>query len=358
MTKNNKNNPLSPHPGAPQTEKRNQVAGWSESSSDWDVPPVEATAPSASPIALIAHDLKVCHGSKVTLTDISFTLYRGDTLGLLGLNGAGKSTLLKVLSGSLAPDLGTVHVGENELYEAQIAARMDIGYAPDKPAVYPEFRVTEFLSFIARMRRIPRSLCASSVDQAIEKCALGDVRNRIIGNLSSGYQQRVNLAQALIHNPRILVLDEPANGLDPVQLMEMRELITTLTEDQATIFSSHLLPEVNAICNRVLLIHNGLQILDSPLKQLSHQDNKTFELTIEADSSINLSVLPGVTDACCIAANQWIVTGKSMTDKHLQTMLTSRDIRIISLNAIDDYLESLFRRLALSDRSNNDSDKQ
>ena len=124
MTKNNKNNPLSPHPVAPQTEKRNQVAGWSESSSDWDVPPVEATAPSASPIALIAHDLKVCHGSKVTLTDISFTLYRGDTLGLLGLNGAGKSTLLKVLSGSLAPDLGTVHVGENELYEAQIAARM------------------------------------------------------------------------------------------------------------------------------------------------------------------------------------------------------------------------------------------
>jgi len=301
VSKNNKNNPLSPSPETVETvanrAENRKPAGWSESSSDWNTPPVEASRPSASPVALIASDLKVAYGSKIALSDISFTLYRGDTLGLLGLNGAGKSTLLKVLSGALAPHQGTVHIGENELYENQIAARMDIGYAPDRPAIYPEFRVKEFLNFIARMRRIPKSKQAPSVDLAIDKCALGEVNNRIIGNLSSGYQQRVNLAQALIHEPNILVLDEPANGLDPVQLMEMRELITTLTEEQATIFSSHLLPEVNTVCNRVLLIHTGEQILDLSLEKLSHKDNRTFELTIEADSAIDLSTLPGVTDA-------------------------------------------------------------
>lgn len=331
-----------------KTRKAKTQTGWSESSSDWNAPPIETgPTPAPTPAALIANNLRVYYGANPTLKDVSFTLYQGDTLGLLGLNGAGKSTLLKVLSGALAPHAGTVHIGEHELYENQIETRKQIGYAPDKPPVYPEFRVSEFLGFIARMRRIPKPRCKHAVNDAIERCALGEVKHRIIGNLSSGYQQRVNLAQALIHQPRILVLDEPANGLDPVQLMEMRELITTLTSEQATIFSSHLLPEVNAICNRVMLIHTGQQILDSPLKQLCHKDNNSFELHVEGDAQ--LDDLPGISNACKLADKHWIVTGKLMTEAHLKTMLESRAIKLISLRAVNDYLEGLFQKLSPGD---------
>jgi len=347
VIKNNKNTLLSDTLER-QSDTRKTKAGWSETSADWDVPTDGAQGPteSAQPAALIASNLHVNHGSAKILKDLSFTLNGGDTLGLLGLNGAGKSTLLKTLAGSLAPTQGTVLIGENELYENQIASRMDIGYAPDKPAVYPEFRVREYLFYIARMRRIAKSQRATAVATAIEKCALGDVRNRIIGNLSSGYQQRVNLAQALLHEPRVLILDEPANGLDPVQLMEMRELITTLAPYQATIFSSHLLAEVDAICNRVILIHHGEQILDSELNQLTHSDNNAYELVIKADTTLHLSELPGVTEACCLSADNWIITGKSLTAAQLQTMLATRGIDITSMQSTDSYLESLFKQLA------------
>ena len=188
-------------PVATPEKKAVQAQGWTESSSDWEVPPRNNTTTSPAPatVALQARDLKFRYGAKQALSEVSFTLYQGDTLGLLGLNGAGKSTLLKVLAGALAPDTGTVHVGDNELFERTIAGRMDIGYAPDKPAVYPEFRVTEYLRFIARMRRIPRRNIKTAVDRVIERCTLGGVQKRIIGNLSTGFQQRINIAQALIH---------------------------------------------------------------------------------------------------------------------------------------------------------------
>jgi len=328
--KNNTDNPLTVEPvkevhAAAEAQKQTiqpKVEGWTESSSDWDVPPrnFDINTPSPAPIVLQARDVSVRYGALQALNQISFTLYQGDTLGLLGLNGAGKSTLLKVLAGALAPNTGTVHIGEHELFETTVAARMDIGYAPDTPAVYPEFRVTEFLRFIARMRRIPRGEIKKSINNVVERCNLGDVQKRVIGNLSSGYQQRINIAQALIHTPRILILDEPTNGLDPVQLMEMRDLIASLAPEQATIFSSHLLSEVDAICNRVILVSDGMQVLDT-----SHG---------------------GLTD-------DWLVTGKSMTTEHLTTTLTTRGQRIVKITKIDNYLESLFRQLARTSKDNN-----
>ena len=337
-----------------------RTQGWTECSSDWQVPTDNAAIATPAPahVALQAHDLSFRYGAKHALNDVSFTLYQGDTLGLLGLNGAGKSTLLKMLAGALAPDHGTVHVGDNELFETTITARMDIGYAPDKPAVYPEFRVVEFLRFIARMRRIPRRNINASVDRVIERCALGGVHKRIIGNLSTGFQQRINIAQALIHTPNVLILDEPTNGLDPVQLIEMRELVTSLAPEQATIFSSHQLSEVNSICNRVILIHNGSQIMDASLDKLSDKENTTFELWLDDnDNNINLTDLPGVSSASQIAADHWLVTGKSLTSEHLTAMLASRGRRVVDTTPTGNYLESLFRQLALTnpDQTNLDS---
>ena len=343
-------------PVATPEKKAAQPHGWTESSSDWEVPPrnTTTTSPAPAPVALQARDLKFRYGAKQALREVSFTLYQGDTLGLLGLNGAGKSTLLKVLAGALAPDTGTVHVGDNELFERTIAGRMDIGYAPDKPAVYPEFRVTEYLRFIARMRRIPRRNIKTAVDRVIERCTLGGVQKRIIGNLSTGFQQRINIAQALIHTPDVLILDEPTNGLDPVQLIEMRELVTSLAPEQATIFSSHQLPEVNAICNRVILIHNGLQIMDAPLEKLSNSENNTFEVWLD-DNDIDLQELPGVNGASRITQDHWLVTGKSLTSEHLTAMLASRGQRVAKVSPAENYLESLFRQLAATDQTNPDS---
>jgi len=225
----------------------------------------------------------VSYGAKQILSEISFDIHEGDIVGLLGLNGAGKSTLLKVLSGAMAPNHGTVQIGDHELFTDTTASRMHIGYAPDKPAIYPEFSVTEFLHFIARMRRIEKHRIKACINKVIERCALGDAQKRIIGNLSTGYQQRVNIAQALIHTPKILILDEPANGLDPVQLIDLRTLITTLAEDQATVFSSHLLPEVSSVCNRVILINNGEQILNAPMESLTNKSNSSFEIRLNGN---------------------------------------------------------------------------
>ena len=336
-------------------KKAVQAQGWTESSSDWEVPPRNNTTTSPAPatVALQARDLKFRYGAKQALSEVSFTLYQGDTLGLLGLNGAGKSTLLKVLAGALAPDTGTVHVGDNELFERTIAGRMDIGYAPDKPAVYPEFRVTEYLRFIARMRRIPRRNIKTAVDRVIERCTLGGVQKRIIGNLSTGFQQRINIAQALIHTPDVLILDEPTNGLDPVQLIEMRELVTSLAPEQATIFSSHQLPEVSSICNRVILIHNGLQIMDASLDKLSDTENNTFEVWLDGNN-IDLQSLPGINGANQLTLDHWLVTGKSITAEHLTTMLASRGQSVVKVSQAENYLENLFRQLALTDQTNPD----
>ncbi len=330
--------------------------GWTESSADWVVPPSNASvdSPRAEPAALQASGLSVSYGKNYALQDVTFTLNQGDTLGLLGLNGAGKSTLLKVLSGAVAPATGTVQIGDQELFANVIDTRMQIGYAPDTPAVFPEFRVTEFLRYIARMRRINKRQINTSVNSIVERCGLGEVGNRIIGNLSTGYQQRVNIAQALIHSPKILILDEPGNGLDPVQLMEIRQLVSNLAPQQATIFSSHLLSEVNAVCNRVLVINSGRQVFDASLTTLSDQTNRAFEITLTNDNRPDqnpptdhiFTHLPGVNHACkATDTKRWLVSGESLTAAHLKNMLQSRGLTV-HINNSDNFLESLFKQLA------------
>lgn len=292
------------------------------------------------------------YGAKQILSEISFDIHEGDIVGLLGLNGAGKSTLLKVLSGAMAPNHGTVQIGDHELFTDTTASRMHIGYAPDKPAIYPEFSVTEFLHFIARMRRIEKHRIKACINKVIERCALGDAQKRIIGNLSTGYQQRVNIAQALIHTPKILILDEPANGLDPVQLIDLRTLITTLAEDQATVFSSHLLPEVSSVCNRVILINNGEQILNAPMESLTNKSNSSFEIRLNGSSELHLQELPDVTHASSITTDHWLVTGQSLTAEKLQTILQSKGLQASQINTLDNYLEGLFQHMASAKAGN------
>jgi len=336
-------------PDTARTAKQSTQA-WTESSSDWAAPPSDkVSGKSNTPIALQAQSIDVRYGKRRVIENLNLTLYRGDTLGLLGLNGAGKSTFLRVLAGALAPHAGSVHVAQKEVYSDLIATRENIGYAPETPAVYPDYRVIEFLQLIARLRRIDKTKRKKAVADVLERCALSAVSKRVIGNLSTGYKQRVNLAQAMIHKPSVLILDEPVNGLDPAQLLETRALIQQQSAEQAIIFSSHLLSEVDATCNRVLLIHAGKHMLQASMMQLKNKQNTTFEVNLPSISNHNLNDLPGIDIASHVSANQWLLTGKDLDSNHLDTILNSRGIEADSINITDNHLHSIFTRLAAQD---------
>jgi len=196
-------------------------------------------------------------GTKQALRDLNFTLSPGEVLGLLGRNGAGKTTCLRILSGTLAPSRGQVCIRGLDLSHAPMAARRHLGYLPETPPLYPEMRVDEYLHFCARLRRIPPGSVGRVVRRVKQRCGLDQVGRRLLGRLSKGYRQRAGLAQALIHEPDLVILDEPTDGLDPVQIREVRALIRDLAPSCGVILSSHALSEVEAVCNRVLILHDG-----------------------------------------------------------------------------------------------------
>lgn len=205
------------------------------------------------------------YGRTLAVRDLSFTVGKGEVLGFLGPNGAGKTTTMRVITGFMPPTEGRVLVGGLDLSEAPLEARRRIGYLPENPPLYPEMEVASFLDFAARLRGVPRSRVRGAVDRSIERCALGEAREHIIAKLSRGYRQRVGLAQALVHEPEVLVLDEPTAGLDPKQIHETRKLIRTLAGERTVVLSTHILPEVAVTCDRVVIIAGGrLRAEDTP----------------------------------------------------------------------------------------------
>lgn len=198
------------------------------------------------------------------VSNISLEIRRGDIVGLLGLNGAGKTTTLRMLSGVLVPDEGTITIGAYSLSDDPIQARLQIGFLPDQPPLYNDMRVNEYLQLCGRIRKLKGNQLTNRQNIVIEQCMLESVSKKIIGTLSKGYRQRVGLAQALIHEPALLLLDEPSNGLDPQQLESMRNLIIDTGKNAAIILSTHLLSEAQSTCNRVAVIHDGKLVADRP----------------------------------------------------------------------------------------------
>ena len=196
-------------------------------------------------------------GRTLALSGVGLTLDRGEVLGLLGPNGAGKTTCLRILSGNLAPSEGQVEIAGVDLARHPVAAKRNLGYLPERPPLYPELRVDEYLGFCARLRRVRPSRVQESVEESKRRCGLDDMGHRPIARLSKGFRQRLGIAQAILHRPRVLILDEPTEGLDPVQIREVRGLIRELARDCGVIFSSHILPEVQAVCDRVAILHRG-----------------------------------------------------------------------------------------------------
>jgi len=191
------------------------------------------------------------------VSDVSFQLAKGEVLGFLGPNGAGKTSTMQMITGNLAPTAGQINIHGIDLLDQPKQAKREIGYLPEQPPVYRELTVDEYLRYCARLHRIARSDISRAVATVKERCGLGAVGRRLIGNLSKGYQQRVGIAQAIIHTPAVVILDEPTVGLDPIQIREIRSLVRELGNEHGIILSTHILPEVQATCNRVQIIHQG-----------------------------------------------------------------------------------------------------
>jgi|TARA_B100000035_G_scaffold315441_1_gene336238 ABC-2 type transport system ATP-binding protein len=210
-------------------------------------------------------------GPNKAVNNVSFELSKGEVLGFLGPNGAGKSTTMRMLTGNLAPTEGQVEICGVNIIEEPKLAKANIGYLPEMRPLYKEFRVNEFLRIAAKLHNIPAKKINSSIDIAMEKCGLTHMSNRLIENLSNGYQQRVGIAQAIIHNPEIVILDEPTVGLDPIQIREIRKLIKEIGKEHSVILSTHILPEVEIVCDRVQIIDKGNLVFHGSIDDLKQQ---------------------------------------------------------------------------------------
>jgi len=220
---------------------------------------------------LEAKNLSRLFGANYAVKDVSFNLERGEVLGFLGPNGAGKSTTMRMLTGNLAPTEGAVDICGFDMLEDPKKAKSMIGYLPEMRPLYKELTVDEYLTIAARFHNVPAKKINHSVDRAKDRCGLMHMSKRLIENLSNGYQQRVGIAQAIIHEPEIVILDEPTVGLDPIQIREIRKLIKEIGKNHSVILSTHILPEVEMVCDRVQIINQGSLVFHGSIEELKQQ---------------------------------------------------------------------------------------
>jgi ABC-2 type transport system ATP-binding protein len=215
------------------------------------------------------------YGDFRAIEDVSFSAENGSVVGFLGPNGAGKTTTMRIITGFMPASEGRVVVDGIDAFEKPLEAKKRVGYLPENPPVYPDMTVASYLRFAGRIKGVPRSRIQASLDRVLEMCFLTAVGSRLIRTLSKGYRQRVGLAQALIHDPQVLILDEPTIGLDPKQIIEIRTLIKGLSADRTVILSTHILPEVSQICDKVVIINEGRVVVEQNLGELTQ--GKTLE---------------------------------------------------------------------------------
>ena len=221
----------------------------------------------------------------IAVDNISFEVEKGQIVGFLGPNGAGKTTTMRVLTCFLPPTQGTANVAGFDVLAQPFEVKKRIGYLPETPPVYPEMEVKEYVTFVGKLKGVAKSDLSKRVDQVIERCAIGDVQNKLIGKLSKGYRQRVGLAQAIIHNPDVLILDEPTAGLDPKQIIETRQLIHNLAGEHTIILSTHILSEVEHSCDRVIIIAKGKLVATDSVANLTNRLRGSELVSVEVESN-------------------------------------------------------------------------
>jgi ABC-2 type transport system ATP-binding protein len=239
------------------------------------------------------------YGRTTAVDGISFVVKKGEILGFLGPNGAGKTTTMRILTCYLPPTEGTARVAGHDVFAEPLEVKKRVGYIPETPPLYTDMTVDTFLDFCAKIKGVPASQRRARLDSAVEKCRIGDVRKTLIGRLSKGYRQRVGLAQAILHDPEVLILDEPTAGLDPKQIIETRDLIRGLGGEHTVILSTHILPEVSMTCGRVVIINKGKVVAEDTPENLTHRlrGAGTLRLEVRGDGAAlaeALRAVPGV----------------------------------------------------------------
>lgn len=300
------------------------------------------------------------YGPLTAVDDVSFRVERGEILGFLGPNGAGKTTTMRVLTGYMPPSEGKAVVAGYDVLEQPLEAKRRTGYLPETPPLYPEMTVRDYLTFVAKIKGVPRGECRARVDGSMERTRIADVAHRHCGKLSKGYRQRVGLAQALLHNPEVLILDEPTAGLDPKQIIETRELIKQLGGDHTIILSTHILPEVSQTCHRIVIINKGRVVaVDTPENLTSRlRGSETLYVQVDAmgaDVRTTLEAIPGVTSVAVAdtrgTASALEVNSESGRDvrRELAAAIVSRGWGLLELRPLRMSLEEVFLHLTTAD---------
>ena len=295
------------------------------------------------------------YGDRTAIEDISFSVKKGEVLGFLGPNGAGKTTTMKIITGFMAPSSGSVSVGGYDVFEHPIKVKKQIGYLPEVPPIYLDMYVRDYLEFVARLKGVAKESVTQRVNEALEKTSLGDVSSRIIQNLSKGYRQRVGLAQALVGNPDILILDEPTAGLDPKQVAEIRNLIGQLKGEHTIVLSTHILPEVQATCDRIVIINEGKIRAQDSLSALSQRfEGRVLRLRVSKEvADLDFSRIPGVHGVEKKGLNfELQVDGQEVVSEKILKQVLSSGAGLNYFN-MDMGLEDIFIRLTSQGQDQN-----
>lgn len=301
-------------------------------------------------MSLVVKNLLKEYGTQKAVNEISFRVEAGEIVGFLGPNGAGKSTTMKIATGYIPPTAGEVMVADFDVTTRPLAVKRITGYLPEHNPLYTDMYVHEYLAFIGQLYGLRGKALKSRVQEMVELCGLTVEQNKKIETLSKGYRQRVGLAQALIHNPKVLILDEPTTGLDPNQILEIRSLIRSISENKTVIFSTHIMQEVSALCDRVIVINKGELVADDSLSNLMRLRGKNVSLVVEFEGSINeneLSTIAGIEKVSRIEGSKFRIYPKPGADVRPEVFrfAADRTISLLGLKQEEGSLENIFREL-------------
>lgn len=311
-------------------------------------------------MSILVNNLSKYYGNAKAVDDISFEVHSGEILGFLGPNGAGKTTTMRIITCYLSPSSGDVKVEGKDILKESLEVRKVVGYLPEQNPLYLDMNVLEYLEYCAQMHSVAKNLIPRRMKEMVDVCGLGEMKHKDIGQLSKGYRQRVGLAAAMIHDPKVLILDEPTSGLDPNQIIEIRNLIRQLGKQKTVVLSTHILSEVQATCDRVIIISRGKIVADSPIDDLQRQmrggeklylevevpDGQTFEMV-----SVQVKTIPAVQNVSLINERNgvkkiFIEAGKDIDiRKDLYKMCVEKGWYMLELRREQTSLEDIFRQL-------------
>ncbi|MDE2998048.1 MAG: ATP-binding cassette domain-containing protein [Gemmatimonadota bacterium] len=297
------------------------------------------------------------YGSLVAVRDLTFRVEKGEVVGFLGPNGAGKTTTMRILTCYQPATMGTARVAGFDVFDEPMEVKRRIGYLPEHPPVYSDMYVRSYLDFVAQIKGVPKKDRRSRVDSAMERCGITDRAKQLIGQLSKGYRQRVGIAQAILHDPDVIILDEPTIGLDPNQIQEIRRLIRGLGREHTVILSTHILPEVEMTCDRVIIINRGrIAAVDTPQNLTARASgNRRYYVAVSGDldaAADAIGDVPGVVGVGHASEDRALevdVSGDSDMRPAIAARLVERDLGLVELRPITARLEDIFHELTMSD---------